>query len=225
MKKSNKKWDIVVLSPHLDDAVLSLGQHIIKWKKEGKKIKVVTVFTKFGDGKNIPNYSNDYLMRSGFKVVGEFEKARIVEDKMAMEKLGVDYEHWGFTDAGFRGVYESREKLLRGKIDNKDQTLVRNIGEKVRKIETNLLLIPYGVGGHVDHLIVKKVTEKMSDKNYYLDVPYLWQNFNWVRLLGKIIMAKNRCQGGENKRLIMKCYQSQYLLLNSGKLNEEFIIG
>jgi LmbE family N-acetylglucosaminyl deacetylase len=86
--KNKEKWDIVVLSPHLDDAVLSLGQHIIKWKNEGKKIRIVTVFTKFGGGKNLPEYSKDYLIKSGFNSTKKFEKTRILENVKAMEKLG-----------------------------------------------------------------------------------------------------------------------------------------
>jgi LmbE family N-acetylglucosaminyl deacetylase len=209
---------IIVLSPHMDDAVLSLGQHIINWKKQGRDIKVVTVFTKFGNGVGVPNYSNDYIQKSGFDNVGDFEKARIKEDIVAMKKLGVEYEHWGYIDAGFRGGYDTREKLLAGKINSADEKLVLELSRKINNLDCERCLLPFGVGGHVDHLIVKKAGE-MSNKarRYYLDSPYLWQNFNLIKYLGKIITAKGISWGNREKDEVLKCYKSQYGLLGGKK--------
>lgn len=213
------KYDILVMSPHLDDAVLSLVSHIIKWKKEGKKVKVITVFNKFGDGKNLPSYTKDYLKMSGFDTVVRFENVRNREDRRAMKMMGVDYENWGFVDAGFRGIYETRGKLLSGVIDKRDRVLVERIREKVKKLKSDLFLVPYGVGGHVDHLIVRRVAEKINNKNYYLDVPYLWQNFNYFILFIKIFMLRNILKGGTVKDKILKNYKSQYPLWSLSYLN------
>lgn len=213
--KLNKKFKIIILSPHLDDAVLSLGEHILKWKKEGKKVTVITVFTRFGDDKKIPEFSEDYLSRSGFGSVKMFEIARIKEDKKVMKDFGVDYQHWDFIDAGFRGVYKSREELLSGKINKRDISLIKKIEDKINKMgKVNLLLIPYGVGGHVDHLIVRKAAEKvLKNVNYYFDVPYLWQKFEFLKLIWKIIKAKSLMNGSEEKRKKLEGYSSQYKLL------------
>lgn len=209
----NNFWDIVVLSPHLDDAVLSLGSHIVKWKKEGKKVKVVTIFNKFGNGKNLPNYTKEYLKKSGFDTVIQFEDARNKEDQKVMNMMEVDYEYWNFVDAGFRGNYKSREKLLSGILDNKDQIFIKNIRKKIKKIRTDLLLIPYVVGGHIDHLIVKKAAEKLELKKiYYLENPYLWQNFNYLKFLKVIFNLKNIIISGKVKNNILKNYKSQYHL-------------
>lgn len=221
----NDFWDIVVLSPHLDDAVLSLGSHIIKWKKEGKKVKVITVFNKFGDGKNLPSYTKDYLKKSGFDTVVRFENARNREDRRAMKMMGVDYENWGFVDAGFRGIYGTRGKLLSGVIDKRDRVLIKRIEEKIKKLKSDLFLVPYGAGGHVDHLIVRRVAEKINNKNYYLDIPYLWQNFNYIKLIWKIIRAKSVIRGRNEKQRILRSYKSQYnLLMNKDKNFIEVII-
>lgn len=219
MKKLNRKWDIVVLSPHLDDAVLSLGSHIIKWKKEGKKIKVITVFNRFGNRKNLPSYTKDYLQKSGFDTVVRFENARNREDQDAMKMLGVEYEHWDFIDAGFRGVYKTREALLSGTINNKDNELVKQIEIKIKTLSSELFLVPYGVGGHVDHLIVKKAAEKMETRGHYLEQPYLWQNFNYLRLFKEILKLKNIMKRGRVKDKILRSYKSQYSLWSRGYLN------
>lgn len=217
MRKQNEVLNIVVLSPHLDDAVLSLGSHILRWKETGKRIKVITIFTEFGDGRHIPDYSQDYLDKSGFNSVKEFEKARGFEDKEAMKKLGVEYEHWGFVDAGFRGFYKNREMLLSGELGKKDEIIFNKIENKINDIKADLFLVPYGVGGHADHVMVREAAEKIKNKNYYLESPYLWQDLNFVKYLGKIFRAKSVLIGKAEKNEILKCYQSQYGLLIKGK--------
>ena len=212
---------MVVLSPHLDDAVLSLGQHIIEWKKEGKRIKVITVFTKFGDGKDLPDYSKNYLFESGFESTKKFEEARVKEDETAMKKLGVDFEHWGLVDAGFRNIYNSKKELMGGVVDPRDKKLEKQIKEKLMKVSAaDLFLVPAGVGGHVDHVMINNIGKEIINKKYYLDVPYIWQNLNFVKYLGKILRAKMGKTGGAEKMEILKCYQSQYGLLVRG--NQSF---
>jgi len=43
MKKNDSKKDIIIIEPHCDDAFLSLGWHIEKWKKDFN-ITIITVF-------------------------------------------------------------------------------------------------------------------------------------------------------------------------------------
>ena len=39
--------EIVVISPHLDDAVVSCCDHILDWKKKGNRVRILTIFTAF----------------------------------------------------------------------------------------------------------------------------------------------------------------------------------
>lgn len=217
---------LYILSPHLDDAVLSLGEHIIDWKKQGKKIKIVTIFTKFKSNKNVPDYSLEYIKKSGFKSIGDFEKSRADEDIRAMEIMGVEYEHWGFVDAGFREIYRTREQLLGGKVNSDDDKLIKKIREKTEKISADLILLPYGIGGHVDHLIVKKAGKKFRGKIlYYLESPYLWEKFNFIKNFWKILNNISFRKGTKEKNLILEKYSSQYkLLINKNKFFNEIIV-
>ena len=56
---------MVVLSPHFDDAIFSLGQHLIDWIKQGKKIKVINVFTKKIDKGRESNDNGFFGVRNG----------------------------------------------------------------------------------------------------------------------------------------------------------------
>ena len=219
------KYDIVIISPHMDDAALSLGQHIIEWKRQNKTVKVVTVFTKFL-GKNLPEYSREYINKSGFDNAMDFEKERVREDVKAMKKMEVEYEHWGYVDAGFRGNYLTKEELLNGKIKNVDTNLIDKISKKICEIKASEIYLPYGVGGHVDHLIVRRAGERI-DKNvsFYLEIPYLWQNFNYLIYLNKIFSIKSLKMGDIVKMNVLKCYKSQYgLLTKFNKIFTEVII-
>lgn len=215
---------VYILSPHLDDAVLSLGEHIINWKKQGKKIVVITVFTKFRTKKNIPEYSLNYIKQSGFESVRDFENFRVKEDIRAMRAMKVEYEHWGFIDAGFRSVYPTRNKLLSGKINKIDNQLVKKINNKINKITADLILLPFGVGKHVDHMIIKKAGQNL-EKNilYYLESPYLWEKLNYFKNLKKIFKKVSFKKGTEKKDLLLKKYLSQYNLFTTRKKFDEII--
>ncbi|KKQ30188.1 MAG: hypothetical protein US68_C0016G0011 [Candidatus Shapirobacteria bacterium GW2011_GWE1_38_10] len=216
-RKDKRIWDIVILSPHMDDAVLSLGQHLVNWQKENKKIKIITVMTSFGNDEKIPLYSKKYISSSGFKLVKDFGEARIWEDIGVMENLKVKYEHWGFVDAGFRRndrgfTYPTRRGLFNRKISKGDYKMVAEISKKIAKLKSKIILIPAGVGGHVDHLIVKKAAEKSSSKTNrlsYLESPYLWENFNFLEIFKNIFKIKSIFAKVGSKNKLLKGYRSQ----------------
>ena len=226
-KKVKKKvWDVVILSPHMDDALLSLGQHIINWKKECKKIKIITMVNSFGRSEKIPLYSKEYINKSGFKKVFDFEKARRVEDRRVMNKLDVSYEYWSIIDASFRSErrifkYPKRKDLLSGKVVESDQKMVADLVLKLNKIRTKKMLIPYGVGGHVDHIILRKVGEesKIKNKFYYLESPYLWEKLNWLEIIKSLLKIKSILREISDKNKLLKVYKSQYQLWGENKNN------
>jgi LmbE family N-acetylglucosaminyl deacetylase len=226
MKSFVNDFDVVVLSPHLDDAALSCGQHIWQWKQEGKKIMIITLFMKHTGYKYLPNYTKSYLKTSGFKTGDDFGAARILEDVGAMKSFGVQWEHWGLLDAGFRiyknkkAKYPTKKSLLSAKIKNEDKKLIETISNKLEKINSKLFLIPFDIGAHVDHLIVKKAGEKIKgNKLYYLESPYLWQENNFLTVLKMLKKIKSFKFGKKEKNQILKEYTSQYHL----QVNKYFI--
>lgn len=227
IKNKNKTWDVVILSPHMDDAVLSLGQHIIKWVKENKRVKIVTVMTSFGENENVPIYTKNYVIKSGFKSITDFQAARKKEDIEVMKSLGVEYEHWDLVDGGFRGekkdlyYYPTKNDLVSGIITKKDRKIVRKITRMILKLKAKMILIPYGIGGHVDHVILKKAAEKVkkNSKLFYLESPYLWDNFNFLYIIKNIFKIKSLLIKTSDKNKLLKKYISQYLLWGNSKKN------
>jgi LmbE family N-acetylglucosaminyl deacetylase len=76
---------IVVLSPHLDDAVLSLGATIARAVESGARVEVLTVFAGNPDS-NAP--TDDWERKTGFATAGEASRRRREEDRAACAVLG-----------------------------------------------------------------------------------------------------------------------------------------
>ena len=77
--------DVVVVSPHIDDAALSLGAAISHATRRGARVTILTVLA--GDpGSTTP--AGEWDRRSGFTTAGEAANARRAEDATACGHLG-----------------------------------------------------------------------------------------------------------------------------------------
>ena len=86
---------IVVISPHLDDAILSLGAAIHGAARRGASVEVLTVFA--GDvGSPCP--AGDWDSASGFGTAGEAAAARRREDLSACRSIGAHPAWLSFGD-------------------------------------------------------------------------------------------------------------------------------
>src|SRR5207244_2118642 len=76
---------VVVISPHLDDAIFSLGAAIAQTVRSGGDVTVLTVFA--GDPSSSAPAGN-WDARAGFATVGEAAHARRREDERACAHVG-----------------------------------------------------------------------------------------------------------------------------------------
>jgi LmbE family N-acetylglucosaminyl deacetylase len=81
---------VVVLSPHLDDAVFSLGATISRATGTGSRVEVLTVF---GDDPESDVPANGWDTRGGFATEGDAARARREEDREACRLVGA-MPHW-----------------------------------------------------------------------------------------------------------------------------------
>lgn len=96
---------IVVVSPHLDDAVLSLAAAISAWSRAGARVVVLTVL---GCDPDSSAPAGGWDRRGGFATEGEAARGRREEDRRACALLradpmwlpfgSVDYERHGTAD-------------------------------------------------------------------------------------------------------------------------------
>jgi LmbE family N-acetylglucosaminyl deacetylase len=105
---------IVVVSPHSDDGVLSLGASMARWAREGRNVELLTVLA-LDPGSEAPTEGWD--RRAGFATEGEAARARRREDRDACAVLGVtprwlpfgsvDFERHGDDAAVWGAVSEA----------------------------------------------------------------------------------------------------------------------
>jgi LmbE family N-acetylglucosaminyl deacetylase len=81
---------IVVVSPHSDDGVLSLGASMRRWARSAQQVELLTVLGLDPDS-TAPTTGWD--RRAGFDTEGEAARARREEDRVASALLGVT-PHW-----------------------------------------------------------------------------------------------------------------------------------
>jgi LmbE family N-acetylglucosaminyl deacetylase len=85
---------LVVVSPHLDDAVLSLGATLAHAVESGAKVEVLTVFG-YEPGSAAP--TDDWDRKSGFATEGQASQQRRIEDRSACAILGVAPRWFDFS--------------------------------------------------------------------------------------------------------------------------------
>ena len=169
---------VVVLSPHLDDAILSCGGLLSALS--GKcAIEVWTVFT---EAPSLGPYSPlaKWLHQASGGISGSrlFKKRR-QEDRNACEFLSVKHRHFGWHDAAYRKrwwkgfLYSSGRNLVWHRADT---PLIARITTQLQTLldADDLLFIPLGVGKHIDHLIAREAADNTHHPKvcYYADVPY-----------------------------------------------------
>lgn len=185
---------LIVLSPHLDDAALSCGA-LMMHAIQHTSVTVATLFTEGGD----PPYTlsaRRYLHLMGAPSAQVLYQQRRTEDQEALEPFGVKWVHAGLTDALFRrrpvrGTCSLRARFMpelahvyptyrlhvtAGHIAAADAGTLREVCDVIQRLAgsgPSVLLAPLGVGGHVDHVLVRSAAESSgSPVVYYSDVPY-----------------------------------------------------
>ena len=77
---------IVVLSPHSDDGIFSLGAAMSRWARSGRRVELLTVLA-LDPASSAPTEGWD--RRAGFLTEGDAARARREEDRRACSILGV----------------------------------------------------------------------------------------------------------------------------------------
>lgn len=153
---------IVVVSPHLDDALLSIGA----WLSWHTDVVVVTMFAGDPDD-DIPITAWDSAC--GFSSGRHAMGVRRHEDKRAAAVLGATIQHVPLADGQYREEIPYEEVVL-------DATVATIVGE----LAPSLVLAPLGLV-HSDHLAVAAACRRVlrtyrGDVVLYEELPYRVDN-------------------------------------------------
>ena len=225
---------ILVLSPHLDDAVLSCGG-LLGWAGRRAPVTVASLFTEAAP----PPYTlsaRRYLRRIGAEDAEELFAERRAEDRRVLERLDARCRHVGLVDGLFRrlprprhgtvrpaapppepaGTYPTdRPPLSRRPMSPHDAESLRLVGATVDELlprrSGGLLLAPLGVGGHADHLLVRAAAEESGRRVvYYSEFPYNQRAGPDARFTGRHrLVARLWERGLDRKAELIRGYGSQ----------------
>jgi LmbE family N-acetylglucosaminyl deacetylase len=145
----------LVVSPHLDDAVLSAWDLL-----ERPDVRVVNVFTGFPAGAQ-PTYWEQLTCARG--TVAERNLERVLEDRDALALAGVVPENFDFIEA----LYGGGPNLPREPIAERLIPFVEEADEVV---------FPAAIGGHPDHGVMRDIGRWFHARGapvfFYADYPY-----------------------------------------------------
>lgn len=143
---------VLVVSTHLDDAVLSCGGAIHAGVQRGDQVVVATVFTE-----------------------GKDHERRREEDRRAVKLLGATVIHLGLFDAPERLGLERTHRALveEARVLDADVALVADaLRTAVGRTKPDEVWGPLGVGDHVDHRVVHAALRGRAGLVLYEDRPY-----------------------------------------------------
>ena len=163
------------VSPHLDDAVFSAGGLAGLLADRGWTTILVTAFTR----SVVParGFALACQLDKGLAPDVDYMALRRDEDRAAAEVLGFAKVHWlDLPEAPHRG-YESAAALF-GELavsDGVALTLAAQMLNQAAATRPDLVLVPQGLGNHVDHQQVVAAATKCfrTDQTaFYRDTPY-----------------------------------------------------
>ncbi|NPV68936.1 MAG: hypothetical protein HPY64_17560 [Anaerolineae bacterium] len=168
------------LSPHLDDAVLSCGGLIHRLVAAGERVAVHTIMAG-RPPRPLPQSPILADLHARWATIGDPIDTRRREDIRALSQLGALARHAAIPDCVYRvtytpagepvALYPSEESLWAA-IHPVDTAPLLLDATPLLYPQTDVLHIPLGAGGHVDHRLVRDWGRRLARANPGLDVFY-----------------------------------------------------
>lgn len=169
---------MIYLSPHLDDAVLSAGGLIHAQAASGTPVEIWTLMAGLPQGNELPEFAQAMHRVWGFGTVKEAIETRRAEDDHAAAEVGATSVQFEFLDCIYRRGRDGQPLYsdVRIPIQPDDADLPARIAQAItlRLRPDDILICQFGIGRHVDHVIVRAAAELLHRPLVYdADMPYL----------------------------------------------------
>ena len=156
MINRHDKNALIIISPHFDDAILSVGGFLATQKRQ------ITIITVCGGTPSDDSMLSNWDKLCGFSSGKQAAIERQLENINACSRLGIDSKNLLFTDFPYS---EYKSSLL--------------IADALSKYitSTDEVWTPMGIGDHPDHLITRDAVLELALKKkinltLYADAPY-----------------------------------------------------
>lgn len=158
---------ICIVSPHIDDAILSCGILMQRAAARGDTVFVLDLFS-----------------------AGSNADTRRAEEERAMEKIGAKAFFLDEFDAPDRDpLFKNQYNLFLGPTENVPDHFIDHIEKRIRDFlnahNIDTVYVPLAAGTHIDHRVAYTVGHRLTDKNvrFYEDRPYImWPGILQARM-------------------------------------------
>jgi LmbE family N-acetylglucosaminyl deacetylase len=185
---THRRYDHVYVSPHFDDVAASCSGRILKQIQGGESVLVVTVFTARATQQPV-NTSR------ALSAILDYDRRRS-EDNRAMQRLGVDFVWLEVPEVLFRfhPPWMRYWPSFRATPNNRRlcKQVTRRLEEICRQTACTTMVLPLGVGQHMDHQILYQAGLKLLDGHghdarivFFEEIPYAIFSFLLIYRLKK----------------------------------------
>ncbi len=176
----------IFISPHFDDVVLSCGGLIWDLTRTGQLVEIWTIMAGYPTNEEYSAFAQQNHRAWG-KTGKDAINMRREEDHAACKKLGAQAHHFDWLDVIYRVDRETGEPLVNN-VDElfgkpPEEWLVNDIGQRLAAQipESSKLVMPMGLGSHIDHRVVVEAGKQFLRADYYFaDYPYILKAFSWL---------------------------------------------
>jgi hypothetical protein len=172
---------IVVLSPHLDDAVLSTGGLLAHLAERNVRVEVINFFT--AGSSLLSPLTTRLLEKSKTANAEAYFAARKAEDEAVFQTLHITVKHLNLTDSAWRTTQDGQPlyRSIFDPVSDQDKIIVEKAKLLIRNLidESTLVIAPLARGRHVDHVLTRETaTTLQAPIIFYTDYPYVLNHPN-----------------------------------------------
>ena len=170
------KW--IYLSPHLDDVIYSCGGLIWEQTLAGEAVEIWTICA--ADPPDEPLSPFAETLHHYWGLGKNAVHVRREEDRKASQVVGAVPRYFSFLDCIYRksdsgNYYYLSDQDLFGGLDPGEANLIITLTEELKdQLPTAArIVVPLGIGNHVDHDLTRKAASRLGiPLYYYADYPY-----------------------------------------------------
>jgi LmbE family N-acetylglucosaminyl deacetylase len=174
----------IFISPHLDDVVLSCGGLVWSLTQAGQQVSIWTILAGDPPDEDYSAFARENHAAWG-KSGAEAIAMRRAEDEAACKRLGSAPRHFDLPDVIYRRHPQSGEPVVHNNdelfgLSPEPQMVSRVAALLASEVPPEAkLVLPIGLGGHIDHHLVASAGEKFhKTAAFYLDYPYILKDYN-----------------------------------------------